>query len=309
MTGDNKVIVILGTTASGKTGLGIELARNFKGEIVSADSRQVYRGLDIGTGKDLPDYEKGGERVSYHLIDVVDPCERFSVADFQKRAFVAMDDIIVRNKVPIVVGGTGQYLEALVDNYVLSETRPDEVLRQELEKKGIDELYEMILGLNKIFASKINDRDKKNKRRLIRYVEVLNASKGHFEPLKRPRESKYEFLILGLTWPKEILAERIDKRLKERLEKEDMVGEVQGLEREGVSFERLEEFGLEYRYIAQYLKDELEYDEMVERIARESKKFAKRQMTWYRRWEKMGRKINWIKNISEAKELVKKFLK
>lgn len=304
----NKVIVVLGTTASGKTGLGIDLARAFNGEVVSADSRQVYRGLDIGTGKDLPDYEKGGAKVRYHLIDIADPQERFSLAHFQQAAFAALDDILAREKLPIIVGGTGQYLEAVVDNYALSEIKPNEAFRQELEKKDIDELYEMILSRNKVFAQKINASDRKNKRRLIRYVEVLNASGGRFEPLKRPRESKYEFLLLGLTWPKEILAERIDKRLKERLDKEGMVEEVQELNRAGLSFERLEEFGLEYRYIAQYLKDELEYDEMVEKLGREIKKFAKRQMTWYRRWEKTGRKIIWVSSQEETDELIRKFL-
>ena len=305
----NKAIVILGTTASGKTGLGVRLAYELDGEIVSADSRQVYRGMDIGTGKDLKEYVVDGQEIKYHLIDIADPREKFSVASFQKLAFEAIDDILLRGKLPIVVGGTGQYLEAVVDNYVLSEAKPDEDLRKKLEKLSIDELYNKIESLNKAFALNINESDRKNKRRLIRYVEVLSVSHGDFEPKKDQENSKYEFLVLGLTWPKEVLHERIDKRLKERLEKEGMVEEVQDLNRQGISLERLEEFGLEYKYIAKYLKDEMEYDEMINRLAREIKKFAKRQMTWYRRWEKQGRKIYWINSKNEAMELIKKFLK
>lgn len=297
-------MVILGTTASGKTGLGVLLARELDGEIVSADSRQVYRGMDVGTGKDLAEY---GD-VPYHLIDVAEPAERYSLADFQKEAFSAIEDILKRGKLPIIVGGTGQYLEAVVDNYELSEAKPDQELRKRLEKMDIDELYGKIKESNKKFSENINESDRKNKRRLIRYIEVLEATDGDFKPQKSPCESRYEFLLLGMTHPKEVLSEKIDKRLKERLEEEGLVEEVQELNRQGLSWERLEEFGLEYRYVSKYIKDELEYDQMVELLASKIKKFAKRQMTWFRRWEKQGRKIYWIESKVEAEKLIKDFI-
>ena len=303
-----KVIVVLGTTSAGKTSLGVRLAYELDGEVVSVDSRQVYRGMDIGTGKDLKEYVVEGKNIKHHLIDIADPKDRFSLASYQKLAFEAIDDILERGKLPILVGGTGQYLEAVVDNYILSEARPNEELRKELELLEVDELYNKILSLNKVFSENINESDRKNKRRLIRYIEVLSASSGHFEPSKRPEELRYDFLILGLIWSKEALSQRIDKRLKERLE-EGLVEEVGQLNRDGVSFERLEELGLEYRYVSQYLKDELEYDEMIEKLSRELKKFAKRQMTWYRRWERQGREIRWIGGKGEADELVKEFIK
>ncbi len=304
----DKVVVILGTTASGKTGLGVHLAYKLDGEIISADSRQVYKGMDIGTGKDLDEYQVKNKQIPYHLIDVADPKEKYSLGDFQKAAFSAIEDIIKRNKLPLIVGGTGQYLEAVVDNYELSEAKPNDDLRKELEELDVDTLYSQIEKLNKKFAKNINESDRKNKRRLIRYLEVLKATEGDFKPLKRPQESNYEFLLLGMTHPKEILAERIDKRLRERLEEEGMVEEVQELNRQGVSWERLEEFGLEYKYVSKYLKDELEYDQMVELLASKIKKFAKRQMTWFRRWEKQGRKIHWIDNRDDAESLIDDFL-
>ncbi|MBD3247787.1 tRNA (adenosine(37)-N6)-dimethylallyltransferase MiaA [Candidatus Falkowbacteria bacterium] len=304
----NKVIVILGTTASGKTGLGVRLAHGLGGEIISADSRQVYKGMDIGTGKDLAEYEIDGQKIAYHLIDVADPKERYSLADFQKEAFAAIDDILKRGQLPIIVGGTGQYLEAVVENYKLSDAEPNKELREKLEKADIDEIFAQIKEINSKFASNINESDRKNKRRLIRYLEVLQASGGDFEPLRRPQESQYDFLMLGLTHPKEILSERIDKRLEQRLEEEGMVEEVQELNRNGLSFERLEEFGLEYKYISKYLKDELEYEEMKEKLAQEIKKFAKKQMTWYKRWEKRGRKIHWVEDKDDANNLIENFL-
>lgn len=308
MEGNNKpkILVVLGTTASGKTSLGVSLARKFDGEIVSADSRQVYRHLDVGSGKDLAEY---GD-VKYHLIDVADPKERYSVADYQRDAYAAIDDILKRGKLPIVVGGSGQYLEAVVEGYELSDIEPDMEARAENEGKTAEELFEELKERNPAFAEKLNNSDKNNKRRLIRYLEVAsvaNATKAAEVDVRGRKE--YDFLILGLTHPKEVLAQRIEKRLKERLEKEDMIKEVSDLhDKKGLSYERLAEFGLEYKFISQYLQERIDHDQMFELLNRAINQFAKRQMTWFRRWEKK-RKIEWIDDQGDAEERIKDFLK
>jgi len=303
MLKNNKIIVVLGTTASGKTKLGVDLAYKFNGEIISADSRQVYRGMDIGTGKDLDEYKD----VPYHLIDVVNPNTKFHLAKYQKLAFRAIEDILKRGKTPIIVGGTGLYLQAVVDNYNLSGAEPDKELREKLEKKTAEELFLELKKINSKFADKLNNSDKNNKRRLIRYIEICQG--GIANPIGFPISENRHFLLLGLTWPREILKERIYKRLIERLEKENMVGEIKKLHKEGVSWKRLESFGLEYKYISLYLQGKLSYEEMMEKLNIAIRQFAKRQMTWFRRWEKQGKKINWIKDGKETGQLVKQFLK
>jgi tRNA dimethylallyltransferase len=329
MLDKNKIVVILGTTASGKTALGVALARKFNGEIISADSRQVYRGLDIGSGKDLSEYgqppllnkERDGVRsdfVPYHLIDIADPKETFSVAKYQKKTFAAIEDVLQRGKLPIIVGGSGQYLEAVVENYQLTDIKPDENLRNDLEEKSVAELFEILQEKNKSFAEKLNNSDKNNKRRLIRYLEIMGksplerggstAEPGCVTAAKRGngenKNNNYNFLLLGLTYPKEILAERIHQRLINRLEKEGMIQEVSDLhDKTGLSWERLEEFGLEYKFIARYLQEKIDYDQMVELLDRASNQFAKKQLTWFKRWEKK-RGIHWIKDQNEAEKLI-----
>jgi len=305
-----KIVVILGTTASGKTGLGVKLADIFNGEIISADSRQVYVGMDIGSGKDLPDYvvkkpNGKNKKIKYHLIDVVDPKKEFNLKQYQKLAFKAIKDILTRKKLPIIVGGTGLYLQAVVDNYHLSDVKPDFKLRKELELLNSAELYDKLYLKNKLFAEKLNNSDKNNKRHLIRYLEVLS---GDLSYQARTKEAPYDFLILGLDTPKEILCPRILKRLQDRLERQDMSGEVKRLHREGVSWKRLESFGLEYRYLSFYLQNKITYDVMAEKLFTAICQFAKRQKTWYRRWAKQGKKIHWIKDLDEAQRLIKDFL-
>ncbi|MFH1822411.1 MAG: tRNA dimethylallyltransferase, partial [Patescibacteria group bacterium] len=246
-------------------------------------------------------------------------------------AYKAIDDILKRGKTPIIVGGTGLYLQAVVDRYQLSTAKPDKKLRQELEKKTVGQLFLMLKKINSKFANKLHESDQKNKRRLIRYLEITdqtrmdtngheNGTNGHEENTnghenvtngheRNINDLNYDYLIIGLTWPKEVLHKRIYQRLIERLEKEDMVGEVKRLYKEGVSYKRLESFGLEYKYIARYLQGKLDYDEMVEKLFIAIRQFSKRQISWFRRWEKQGRKIYWIKNKKEAEKLVKKFLK
>lgn len=325
---NNKIIVILGPTASGKTGLGVELAYKFNGEIISADSRQVYKGMDIGTGKDLAEYwvrvkkDNIGEagllrsgctrarndkiKIPYHLIDVVSPKTEFSLAKFKEKAAKAIEDILKRGKIPIIVGGTGLYLQALVDNYNLSPVGPDKKLRNRLERKNSQELLRILKKINFKFANKLHKSDQKNKRRLIRYIEILGNRQ---QATGSAAKNNYEFLLIGPTWPREVIRERIDKRLVERLENEGMIKEVERLRKKGVGWKRLIDFGLEYKYISLYLQGKLEYDEMVEKLSIAIKQFAKKQMTWFRRWERQGRNICWVKNRGEAARQVKKFLK
>lgn len=302
MDNKQKLIVILGPTASGKTKLAVELARQINGEIISADSRQVYRGMDVGTGKDLAEY---GE-VKYHLIDVADPETQFTVADFKKQAGQAITDIHSRGSVPMLVGGSGLYLQAVVENFALEiSDGADEELRAELELLTVEALYDRLLKNSPAFAKRLNDSDKKNKRRLIRYLEIEQPGR-----LQQPASGlvKYDVLILGLMPDKELMESKIKRRLIERLEKEDMIGEVAGLRQQSVTDERLKAFGLEYRFVTDFLNEKFSYDELIERLYTAIRQFAKRQITWFRRWERQGREISWVENIDQARVLIDKFL-
>ena len=297
---DKKIIVILGPTASGKTKLAVELAEKFNGEIVSADSRQVYRGMDIGTGKDLAEYS-----VPYHLIDVVNPKLRFDLAQYQKLAFAAIDDILGRGKLPILAGGSGLYLQAVVENYKLSEAKKDLTLRKELEKLSAVELFLKLKKLAPKLAEKLNQSDKNNKRRLTRYLEIVGQDQNF---KSRAGKRKYDAIIIGINYSRDTLKQRIFKRLLERLKEQNMIGEVEILHRQGLSWKRLEEFGLEYKFIALYLQGKLQYEEVVEKLNQAIYQFAKRQLTWFKRWEKQGVKINWLKDDKKIEKLVKGFL-
>ncbi|NCT55021.1 tRNA (adenosine(37)-N6)-dimethylallyltransferase MiaA, partial [Candidatus Falkowbacteria bacterium] len=265
-----KVLVILGPTASGKTKLGVDLARKFKGEIISADSRQVFRGMDIGSGKDLEEYGKGKDKVKYHLIDISDPKKDFDLAKYQKLAFKAIENILKRKKLPIIVGGSGLYVQAIIDNYDLSSFGANRKKRDELEKLGAKELFKRLEKLKQDFAKKINNSDKNNARRLARYLEIVENG----GIIDRRLDSHYEFLILGLDFPNEILRERVSYRLLKRLE-EGMIAEVKNLKEAGLSNERLESFGLEYRYINRHLNGELSYNNMIKELEIASYRFAK----------------------------------
>ena len=311
---NNKVIVILGTTSSGKTSLGVHLANKFNGEIISADSRQVYKGMDIGTGKDLNEYIikkkiKGrprAKKIPYHLIDVVKPQTKFTLANYQKLAQKAVKDVLGRHKLPLIVGGTGLYLQAVVDDYKLIGTKPDAKVRQELEKLTVPELYAQLLKINKSFAEKLNNSDRHNPRRLVRYIEILSAQDNFkIETGAKAHSGKYNFLILGLDWPLEILKKRIYDRLIYRLEKQKMVAEIARLHKQGVSWKRLESFGLEYKFVSLYLQNQMTYEEMVEKLSTAIYQFSKRQKTWWRRWEKQGQKIEWVGSKKEAEKVIK----
>jgi len=290
----NKLIVILGPTACGKTKLAVALAKKFNGEIISADSRQVYQGMDIGTGKDLKDYGK----IPYHLIDVASPKSQFTLAKYQKLAYQAIDDIIRRGKTPFLVGGTGLYLQAIIDGYILPDAKPNKKLRAELEEKTLKQLQ----TIAKKYKIELNESDIKNKRRLIRAIEKARST----QTVTRDSQlAKYDCLIIGIKYSKDIIDQKIDKRLKQRLEKEGMLEEVKKLKRQGISWKRLENFGLEYKWLAYYLQKKISYDEMFNKLAIAIHQFAKRQLTWFKR----DKRIKWIKNQKKAKLLLNKYLK
>jgi len=294
-----KLIIILGPTASGKTKLAVALARKFNGEIVSADSRQVYIGMDIGTGKDLKEYGKGEKRIPYHLIDIILPKTEFNVFKFKKKATVAINNITARGKTPLVVGGTGLYISALVDNYQLPLGKPDKKIRQKLKKMKIADKLEALKKLDMMTYEKI---DKNNLRRIDRALEVcFNGQKFSSGSKKKPI---YNTLQIGLKFPKNVMNKKIDKRVDDRL-LEGMIGEIKKLHAQKISWRRMESFGLEYRFISRYLRGKYKNQEMINLLKTAIHQFAKRQMTWFKR----DTKIHWIENKSQAEKLIKKFLK
>ncbi|MDO5300428.1 MAG: tRNA (adenosine(37)-N6)-dimethylallyltransferase MiaA [Clostridia bacterium] len=266
-----KVVAVVGTNASGKSALGIELARRFGGEIISADSRQVFRGLDLGSGKVTPEEMQG---VAHHLIDVREPGEFFSMADFQRMSYQIIDGIRGRGHLPMIVGGTGLYVDSVLDGYLLSDTEPDLAYRAELERLATPELYDMLLKLVPDVQVERNNRN-----RVMRMLERLHDG----DDAVPGKQARYRSLRLGVSWPRDVLARRIDERIAMRLE-QGMIEEVQGLLDSGVSREFLLGLGLEYRFITQYLTGEIpDRDEMLAKLAQAIRKFAKRQMTWFRR--------------------------
>ena len=274
----DKLIVVCGTNASGKSRLGVELARCYGGEIVSADSRQVFRGLDLGSGKIAPEEMKG---VPHHLIDVCDPGDFFSMHDFQRMAYDAIDGIIARGRLPFLVGGTGLYVACVTEGYVMSDRPPDLEYRAYLETFETPELYEMLVK-----AVPDTDVEPKNRNRVMRLLEKLHAGDDHV-PHNKPR---YDCLKLGVTWERETLKKRIDERLQRRLDA-GMIDEVRSLLDSGVSVEFMMKLGLEYRFITQYLTGEItSQGDMVELLSTAIKQFAKRQMTWFRR----DKAITWL---------------
>lgn len=290
-----QIIVIVGPTASGKSALAVNIAQRFNGEIVSADSRQIYRGMDIGAGKIAPQEMKG---VPHHLLDVASPKRDFNVSHFKKLAEKKIKEITARGNVPIIVGGTGFWIDALVYDFNLPEVKPDRKLRAKLEKMPVEKLFEK---LKKLDPKRAKNIDPKNPRRLIRALEVVLLSKKPVPKLKQ--ESKYNVLFIGIKKDGEELEKKIYKRLTERLNS-GMIEEVKKLRESGVSWKRLDNFGLEYRYISRYLRGLLNYDEMTAQLFGAIKKYAKRQITWFKR----NKDINWIKNFKEAAVLVKSFL-
>ncbi|MBU3934936.1 tRNA (adenosine(37)-N6)-dimethylallyltransferase MiaA [Patescibacteria group bacterium] len=291
-----KLIVILGPTSSGKTDLSVKLAKRFKGEIVSADSRQVYKKMDIGTGKVT---KKEMQGIPHYLLDVASPKKRFDVSQFKKLAEKAIDKIFKKKRVPFVVGGTGFYIQAVIDGISAPEVKPDWKLRKKLGQKPLPELYKMLQKTDPRRAAAI---DKNNPRRIIRALEIVLKSKAPIPPL-RPQKPDFKALFLGVKKNKNELKKLIEKRLLKRLSA-GMAQEVENLHRSGVSWKRLEEFGLEYRFVAQYLQGKLEYDEMVTRLQKAIEHYANRQMTWFKR----DKRIKWVKDYPQAVKISERFL-
>jgi len=296
-----KILVIIGPTASGKTKLAVELARAHKGEIISADSRQVYRGMDIGSGKDLAEYGEGKNAVKYYLIDVADPKEQYNLFQYQKAAQKAILDVLKRGKLPIIVGGSGLYLQAVVDGYILGSRTTEKTESTEgTDKKDLKEIQALVFKQDKAFFERLNNSEKNNKRRLIRYLEILKTSGEIHETKVRIKKPPYDFTVVGLEVGMETLRKRIKQRLIDRIDSpvkpgnDTLISEVEKLHEDGLSWERLESFGLEYKFVTQYLQKKLSKEEMIEKLSIATGQFAKRQMTWFRRWQKQGREIMWF---------------
>ena len=294
----NKLIVILGPTASGKTDLSIKLAKKYNGEVVSADSRQVYKGLDIGSGKITKKEMRG---VPHWLLDAANPKARFTVAQYQKLALRAIENIQKKNKLPILVGGTGFYIQSVVDGIVVPEIKPNWKLRKKLEKLSNEELFKKLEKLDPERAGVI---DRQNPRRLIRALEIVLKTKKPVPALGSPA-SQFSVLEIGIKKSSEELKKSIQKRLLKRLEKNALINEVKKLRKSGLSFKRLEEFGLEYRFVAQYMQNKITKQEVIDKIQKESERYTKRQATWFKR----DKRIHWIKNGKEAVQLIDKFIK
>ncbi len=317
-----KIIVVLGPTASGKSDLAVSLAKKFNGEIISADSRQVYRGLDIGTGKvprdrnqelrikkpSFAEASAGKQEYTYkwvphYLLDVANPRHQFSVAEYQELGRKAIADILSRGKLPIVCGGTGFYIDALIYDYTLPSVEPDAKLRTKLEKLSTDALFEKLQKLDPRRAKGI---DSHNRRRLVRALEVtLSTGKPNPTAMQaQQKKSKYDVLKIGLSFSNEVLRARIEKRLLARIA-QGMVREVKKLRAAGLSWKRMEELGLEYRYLSRYVRGLISKGEMIQKLNTEIWHYAKRQMTWFKR----DKSIRWISNPQEAKRIARAFLK
>ncbi len=282
------LIIILGATATGKTRLAVKIAGALNGEIISADSRQVYRKLDIGTGKDYDDYFIAGKTIPYHLIDILDPEENYSVYQFQKDFKTVFEKITKKGKQPILCGGTGLYIESVLLDYPLSGFPPDFQLREELESKNISELLELA-GIE--FNENTNESERNNKRRIIRFIE-----KSVYNPKSAVQHIKIDSVfVLGIDLPRDIIRRKISDRLNYRL-KNGLIEEVEQLVQQGLVFERLDYFGLEYRFIAKFLQGQISRTELQEKLGTAIHQFAKRQLSWFRRMERRGIKIHWIPN-------------
>ena len=283
-----KMITILGPTASGKTPVAARLAAEIGGEIISADSRQVYRRMDIGTGKDLGDYGT----IPYHLIDIREPGTKYNLFEYQQDFFDAYQDIQSRGAVPILCGGTGLYIEAVLKGYHLSPVPQNQALRDSLEGKSLAELTQMLTDLKAKTGSNMhNTTDVDSCQRAIRAIEIETYNIEH--PTPRRELPPVDSIIIGIDIDRELRREKITRRLKARLE-EGMVEEVKALLDEGIPADDLIYYGLEYKFVTEYLTGQITYDEMFTRLEIAIHQFAKRQMTWFRGMERRGFKIHWI---------------
>ena len=287
------MITILGPTACGKTALAVSLAAKMGGEIISADSRQVYRGMDIGTGKDLSEYQMDGKQIPYHLIDIEEAGQKYNLFRFQEDFNAAYEDITSRGVQPILCGGTGLYMEAVLKGYALSPVPQDDNLRKKLSTRPLGELKELLIWLKGRNGSAMhNETDVDTVSRAVRAIEIEFHNLRH--PVDTRRVPAVSSLIVGLDVDRDIRRERITARLKARLE-EGMVEEVRGLlEKDGITKEDLMYYGLEYKYVTAYVVGEMSYEDMFNQLEIAIHQFAKRQMTWFRGMERRGFNIHWL---------------
>ena len=282
------LIVILGATATGKTNLAVKIADKYNGEIISADSRQIYKKLNIGTGKDYDEYIINDKKIHYHLIDIIEPDIDYSVFQFQNDFKRAYNKIRSKNKIPILCGGTGLYIESILLDYPLNDIEPNYELRKKLETKSINSLLKLA---GEQFIKNSNESELNNRRRIIRFIEKLN------QPKRKPKQViKIDNpLIIGTNFARTIIREKIEKRLIKRLN-EGLVEEVKGLLNNGISSNRLESIGLEYKFVSQYLDKIYTKDEFILKLTTGIQQFAKRQLSWFRRMERRKLKIHWVDN-------------
>jgi len=290
-----QLITVLGPTASGKTSFAAALAARLDSEIISADSRQIYRSMDIGTGKDLADYTVNGKPVPYHLIDICDPGDKYNVFEYQHAFFRAFEDIRIRGKLPVLCGGTGMYIEAVLKGYKLLDVPANPVLRESLKGKSLAELEQLLSSYKTLH----NKTDVDSPQRAIRAIEIEEYYKT-----QAPDATGYDpirSLIVGLDISRELRREKISRRLRSRLD-EGMVDEVKGILDKGVKPDDLIYYGLEYKYLTLYVLGELSYTEMVSQLEIAIHQFAKRQMTWFRGMERRGFTIHWLDATLPAKQ-------
>jgi len=295
------LVTVLGHTAAGKTAFAAHLADRLGGEVISADSRQVYRGMDIGTGKDYMDYLVKDHRVPVHLIDILDAGYEYNVFLFKRDFLRVFTDISERESLPVLCGGSGLYIESVLRNYRLLNVPLNTSLREELEKKDYEELVKIL----KLLGPLHNITDTGNRKRLIRAIEIARYQSGQLDDSGEERELNP--LVLGIRFDRDIRRERITKRLRERME-EGMIEEVEGLLRHGVAAEKLDYYGLEYRYVCKYILEELSYEEMFNKLNTAIHQFAKRQMTYFRGMERRGIAIHWLDGLLPMEEKIEQAL-
>lgn len=296
------LITILGPTASGKTSVAAKVASALGGEVISADSRQVYRGMDLGTGKDYADYVVNGIAVPYHLIDIVDAGYEYNVFEYQKDFLNIFEDVTNRGKLPVMCGGSGLYLEAVLKNYKLIQVPTNEELREKLAGKQLDELTEIL----KTYKSALhNQTDIENAKRAIRAIEIEEYYLTH--PEIDTGMPDIRSLVVGVKFDRQSRRKRITERLRQRL-KDGMLDEVQRLLDSGLTPEQLTYYGLEYKYMTQHLTGQLTYQQMFDGLNVAIHQFAKRQMTWFRRMEKQGTEIRWLDGYMPLDEKVAKIV-
>lgn len=295
------LLVVTGPTASGKTSLASALALKLNGEIISADSRQIYRQMNLGTGKDYSDYVVEGKEIPYHLIDIADPGYKYSVFEYQRDFVKVLDSLRSRDKFPVVCGGSGLYLDSVISGYKMIEAPTDPVFRASLEKKSLAELTGMLSSIKKLH----NKTDIDTKKRAIRAIEIESFIGKGIQNLKQFPVIKP--MVVGVLFSRERRRDRISERLKRRLE-EGMVNEVRQLMTQGIDPKTLIYYGLEYKYITLYLTGRISYDEMYRSLETSIHQFAKRQMTWFRGMERKGIQIHWIDGELSMDEKVKQVM-